>query len=173
VLRDDDLDLYHRLMSDPQVVRYLYEEVLDEARVRDHFERRRWVGVPTEGNWANLVVECGGRGVGEVGFGLSDATNGTCELGYVFSPEVAGLGLATEAVSALLRYCQELWSPHRFILRMDARNDRSAALARRLGFRLEAHHRENEFVKGEWTDELIFALLASELPVLLTPPRLG
>jgi RimJ/RimL family protein N-acetyltransferase len=28
--------------------------------------------------------------------------------------------------------------------------------------RKEAHFIENEFVKGEWTDELVFAILASE-----------
>jgi RimJ/RimL family protein N-acetyltransferase len=28
--------------------------------------------------------------------------------------------------------------------------------------RREAHLRENEFVKGEWTDELVYAILASE-----------
>jgi RimJ/RimL family protein N-acetyltransferase len=28
--------------------------------------------------------------------------------------------------------------------------------------RREAHLRENEFVKGEWTDEAVYALLARE-----------
>jgi len=28
--------------------------------------------------------------------------------------------------------------------------------------RREAHLRENELVKGEWTDELVYAMLASE-----------
>ena len=32
----------------------------------------------------------------------------------------------------------------------------------RLGMRREAHLRENEFVKGEWTDELVYAMLSSE-----------
>ena len=45
---------------------------------------------------------------------------------------------------------------------MDARNSASAALARRVGFRLEAHHVQDWFSKGEWTDTLIFARLASE-----------
>jgi RimJ/RimL family protein N-acetyltransferase len=31
-----------------------------------------------------------------------------------------------------------------------------------LGMRREAHLHENEFVKGEWRDELIYAMLASE-----------
>jgi RimJ/RimL family protein N-acetyltransferase len=28
--------------------------------------------------------------------------------------------------------------------------------------RREAHFRENEFVKGEWTDEVVFAVLEDE-----------
>jgi RimJ/RimL family protein N-acetyltransferase len=32
----------------------------------------------------------------------------------------------------------------------------------RLGMRREAHLRENEFIKGEWTDELVYAILADE-----------
>jgi RimJ/RimL family protein N-acetyltransferase len=32
----------------------------------------------------------------------------------------------------------------------------------RLGMRQEAHLRENEWFKGEWTDEIVFAQLAQE-----------
>jgi RimJ/RimL family protein N-acetyltransferase len=32
----------------------------------------------------------------------------------------------------------------------------------RLGMRREAHLVENEYVKGEWTDELIYAMLDRE-----------
>jgi RimJ/RimL family protein N-acetyltransferase len=36
---------------------------------------------------------------------------------------------------------------------------RVVALLERLGMRREAHLVENEFVKGEWTDEVIYAVL--------------
>ena len=32
----------------------------------------------------------------------------------------------------------------------------------RLGMRREAHFLQNEVVKGEWTDELVYAMLADE-----------
>ena len=41
------------------------------------------------------------------------------------------------------------------------RNDASAALAQ-LGMRQEAYLRENEWFKGEWADEIDFAILADE-----------
>ena len=46
--------------------------------------------------------------------------------------------------------------------RLDARNSASARVLERLGMRREALFRENELVKGEWTDELVYALLEDE-----------
>ncbi len=51
---------------------------------------------------------------------------------------------------------------HRIVGRCDARNTASARLLERLGMRREAHLVQNEWVKGEWTDELIFAMLDGE-----------
>ncbi len=51
---------------------------------------------------------------------------------------------------------------HRIIGRLDARNTGSANLLKRLGMRQEAHFVRNEFLKGEWTDEAVFAMLAEE-----------
>jgi RimJ/RimL family protein N-acetyltransferase len=53
---------------------------------------------------------------------------------------------------------------HRVIARVDARNLPSLRLCERLGMRREAVLRENEWFKGEWTDEVDYALLASEWP---------
>jgi RimJ/RimL family protein N-acetyltransferase len=62
----------------------------------------------------------------------------------------------------LLRVGFEELDMHRIIGRLDARNAGSANLLQRLGLRQEAHFVRNEFIKGEWTDELVFAILAEE-----------
>ena len=51
---------------------------------------------------------------------------------------------------------------HRVIARIDARNEASAAVLRRLGMRQEAVLVENEWFKGEWSTEIDFGILASE-----------
>jgi RimJ/RimL family protein N-acetyltransferase len=51
---------------------------------------------------------------------------------------------------------------HRVIGRLEARNDASARLLEKLGMRREAHLVENEWVKGEWQSELVYAILAEE-----------
>ena len=50
----------------------------------------------------------------------------------------------------------------RIIGRCDGRNAASAKAMERLGMRREAHLRENEMVKGEWCDELVYAMLVDE-----------
>jgi aminoglycoside 6'-N-acetyltransferase len=44
----------------------------------------------------------------------------------------------------------------------DARNAASARLLARLGFRAEGRRVEHTWIKGEWTDDLLFGLLARD-----------
>ena len=46
--------------------------------------------------------------------------------------------------------------------RVDERNQRSRALLERVGMRREAHLIENEWVKGELTSEVDYAMLSRE-----------
>ena len=84
------------------------------------------------------------------------------EVGYVFDTAYHGRGYATEAVGALLRLGFEGLGLHRIAGHLDARNTASARVLERAGLRREAHLVENEFVKGEWTDELIYGILRRE-----------
>lgn len=161
VAASDDED-HARLFSDVDVIRYLYETSMDAEQMRTHFERRFWRGLPVEGQWCNFVVEHEGAFVGEVGLGLVSAVHRQCEVGYVFSPAHRGLGFATESTRAMIDLAFDQMSAHRVTARLDARNDASRHLLERLGLRREAHLIHNEFVKGEWTDELLYAVLAGE-----------
>jgi RimJ/RimL family protein N-acetyltransferase len=84
------------------------------------------------------------------------------ELGYVFNPAVGGRGYATEAANVMLRLGFEGLGLHRIVARIDERNEASVRLARRLGMRQEARLVSNELFKGEWSNELDFAMLADE-----------
>lgn len=86
------------------------------------------------------------------------------EIGYVFHPDAGGRGYASEACSALLALAFDELGLHRVTARLDSRNDASARLAARLGMRQEAHLMRNEMFKGEWSDEVVFAMLAEEWP---------
>ena len=58
---------------------------------------------------------------------------------------------------------------HRVSGECDARNIRSARLLRRLGFVPEGLRRQATWIKGEWTDDLLFGLPASDWQLAVAP----
>ena len=109
-------------------------------------------------------VRATGRLVGDVVLFLHSVEHRGGELGYVFHPDAQGRGYATEACAAVLALAFDQLGLHRIVARLDARNTASARLAERLGMRREAHFVLNEMFKGEWSDEVVYAMLAREWP---------
>lgn len=86
------------------------------------------------------------------------------EIGFTLDPRFQRRGYATEAARALLGYLFAARSKHRVMARCDPRNVASAAVLERLGMRREGHLRESSWAKGEWTDDLVYAILDHEWP---------
>jgi RimJ/RimL family protein N-acetyltransferase len=51
---------------------------------------------------------------------------------------------------------------HRVFASVDPRNTASMALFEHLGMRPEAHFRQSLWFKGDWVDDVVFAILKSE-----------
>jgi RimJ/RimL family protein N-acetyltransferase len=164
-LNTGDLEALLGYRGRADVCRYLPFEPMTSAvllgRLRTDLSR---TGISVEGQALTLGVEHGqsGRLIGDVVLFFRSREHGGGELGYVFHPEVAGQGFATEAATAMLDLAFGQFGLHRVIARVDARNESSAKLASRLGMRLEAHFVHNEFFKNEWASELVYAVLAEE-----------
>ncbi|MGC2192294.1 MAG: GNAT family protein [Candidatus Dormiibacterota bacterium] len=151
--------------SRADVVRYLYEEPATEAKLTEELARKSTkVSIEREGDGLCLAVvpRASGRVVGDVVLSWTSEAHQQGEIGFVLHPDHQGLGYAHEASSVLLTLGFDELGLHRIVGRLDARNLASARLLQRLGMRCEAHLVENEYVKGEWTDEAVYALLASE-----------
>ena len=160
---DADSLLVYR--SRPDVCRYVPFEPMDKQVIADRLAGA-WARteLTDEGQSLTLgvVLARTGQLVGDVILFWHSREHGGGELGYVFNPDFAGHGYATEAARAVLRLGFEDLGLHRIVARLDERNGASAAVARRLGMRQEARLVENEIFKGEWSTELQFALLADE-----------
>ncbi|MEV0005359.1 GNAT family protein [Micromonospora sp. NPDC050980] len=104
----------------------------------------------------------GSRVIGAVELVWRSRADRTAELGYVFHPDHGGRGLATEAAGAALDWGFGEFGLHRVTVRCHAGNEASARLATRLGFRQEARHVRSYRFRGEWADQLVFAVLAEE-----------
>jgi len=151
--------------SRPEVCRYVPFEPMDRTTIAERLAGQWAATVLTdEGQGLTLGVEHAGTGelVGDVLLYWHSREHLGGELGYVFHPGHAGHGYATEAAGAMLRLGFEELGLHRIVARLDERNEASANVCRRLGMRQEARLVQNEMFKGEWSTELIFAMLAEE-----------
>lgn len=159
----DDAEWLHELYSQPDVARYLLDEPwTTEVTHNKLTERLAKTDIDGETGALALVIEHDGVPIGDIALWLTDHEHRQGEIGWVLNPAHGGQGFASEAVRAVLALGFDHYRLHRVTAQMDARNSASAALARRVGLRLEAHHVQDWFSKGEWTDTLIFARLASE-----------
>ena len=153
------------MRSDPEVARYLYQGPLSADETRSRLERDMGLSAwSVEGDWLSVAVveRATGLTVGDLAFHWVSERDRTAEVGFVFDPRYQGKGFATEAACALLDWAFTEAGFHRVIGRTEARNAASARVLEKLGMRLEARLVENEWVKGEWQSELVYAILERE-----------
>jgi RimJ/RimL family protein N-acetyltransferase len=166
-LADADVDELLAYRGRADVCRYLPFEPMTREVLLDRLDTdlsRQQITEEGQSLTVGARVRETGRLVGDVVLFFRSRADRGGEIGYVFHPDAGGRGYATEACSAVLGLAFDGLGLHRVIARLDARNEASARLAARLGMRQEAHFLRNELFKGEWTDELVFALLAEEWP---------
>ena len=127
-------------------------------------------GDPELPGWFQYAVElrADGRLVGDVGVSLHE-NRMQAELGITLAPEQQGCGYAGEALRAVLGELFERRGLHRVSAECDARNLDSARLLERVGFRPEGRRPAHTWIKGEWTDDLLFGLLADQWSQLAAP----
>lgn len=161
----DDFDALYDIHSRPEVARYLYWDARDPDEVREALEKKiRSSMLADEGDALQLAVVLPETGalLGDVVLFWTSREHRQGEVGYIFHPDHGGRGYATEATAVMLRLGFEGLGLHRVVGRLDGRNAASARVLERLGLRREAHLVQNEMVKGEWTDEVIYAMLEDE-----------
>ncbi len=108
------------------------------------------------------VLKDSGKVIGQSNISIKSKAHQRAEIGWVINPVYSGEGYAFEATKALISLAFTELGFRRVIAYIDQRNTRSIVLANKLGMRLEASYREDEFFKNEWTSAHLFAVLASE-----------
>lgn len=113
-------------------------------------------GARLYGIWADGVL------VGGVLFVVFDARGGSCEVGCWLEPGAEGRGLVTAASRILVDWALRERGLVRAEWRCRADNDRSVAVARRLGMTLEGTLRRAWLNGGVHHDKHVWAVLAEE-----------
>jgi RimJ/RimL family protein N-acetyltransferase len=118
---------------------------------------------PDKAGWFQYAIErtADHELVGDVAVHLHDNLK-QAEIGFTLAKQHQKQGYAFEAVTAVLDRLFRVQGLHKVAGECDARNVASAGLLERLGFTLEGRLRQQTYIKGEWTDDLIYGLLSTE-----------
>jgi RimJ/RimL family protein N-acetyltransferase len=160
----EDLAAVHAIESREDVCRWLYWGPRSEEETRVALERRIARARDAAETGVTFAIELRESGVlvGHVGVTLGAPEHRGGEIGFIVHPDHGGRGYATEAAQAVLALSFGAYGLHRVEGRAEARNVASLRVLEKLGMRREGHLVENEWVKGEWQSEVVYALLAHE-----------
>jgi RimJ/RimL family protein N-acetyltransferase len=160
-----DLDDLTIIYQHEEICRYLYWDPRDRAASLAALEKsvQRPIDI-VDDNVLNVAVTIKGtnRVIGDFMLRWMKNEHRQGEIGGSLHPEFHHQGFASEVYTELLVIGFTLYELHRIVGRCDARNAASVRSLERVGLREEAHFIENEFVKGEWTDEIVMAIRKSE-----------
>ncbi|MFF5076985.1 GNAT family N-acetyltransferase [Actinoplanes sp. NPDC000266] len=161
--RPTDAPVLAEYRSDPAVARYQSWDA-PFPLLRAETAVANFIGSdPDKPGWFQYAIERVAERdlIGDVAVHLHDNAK-QAEIGFTLASQHQKQGYATEAVRAVLDRLFRVQGLHKVAGECDARNVASASLMERLGFTREGLLRQQTFIKGEWTDDLIFGLLASE-----------
>jgi RimJ/RimL family protein N-acetyltransferase len=163
--RESDVHTFARYRSDPTVARYQgWDAPYPVEQARRFVSTMATAQADVPGEWLQIAVALARDGslVGDCAFAPQTHEPRTVEIGFTIAPEHQGRGYAREAVSLLLRYLFTQLGKHRVTASCDPRNAPSIKVLEAAGMRREGHMVESTWSQGEWTDDLLFAMLRRE-----------
>ncbi|HSI02639.1 MAG TPA: GNAT family N-acetyltransferase [Reyranella sp.] len=161
--RQADLNALHALYADAENLRYWGTDPspsIDETR-----RMLRWHIAYHPAQYVLWAVEerKARRLIGMINYHRRDRRERRADVGWIMAPGLQGKGYMTEAGRALLRYLIDRLKIHKVEALIRPDNKPSAALAKRLGFRLEGGPIRDRWWVGErWHSVMLYGLVAGE-----------
>lgn len=164
-----DWKALHGIESRPEVARY------QSFAPRTPDESRRYVLAAIEDAAHDprltfdlaVILAAEDRLIGRCGLGAGEEEPREAVLWYTLHPDAWGHGYATEAARAMVDFGFRTLGLHRIWADCDPANVASWRVLEKIGMRREGHLVENAWVKGEWADSLIYAILDREWAALV------
>ena len=157
-----DLPDILRWLRDPEVVEFWGDPPADLDATRRHYAE------PVDDPTWRLIIELGGRGVGEIQYWHPHrGPDWTWSAGidiFIGEPDARNRGTGTEAVRTMLRYLFEVKRCRRVTIDPETGNARAIRCYEKAGFRLDGVLRHNERIAGRYVDTHFMSMLEDEWP---------
>jgi ribosomal-protein-alanine N-acetyltransferase len=162
-LRPEDAPDHFALWSDPVVMAAHGAPPYTETAQSEDLIRRyaRDFSLHEAIRWA-VTLRGHDRLIGTCGYHHLSREHHRSEIGYELVPAHWRQGIMAEALRAVLRHGFRDMRLHRIEAVIDPKNNASAGLLRRLGFKYEACLRERFHDNGRFSDDWYFSQLAHE-----------
>jgi RimJ/RimL family protein N-acetyltransferase len=162
-LGPEHLELFWRWRSQASTRRFNPLARMSRREALDHLEEcRSNLRVLAEHAKYRWLVRVDGEPVGAVSLGGVNRRMGIAEVGLAIGEEFHGRGYGTLAARALVHKAFAESPLRRLVAYVHARNEASARVLEKLGFRREGLLREHYLVNGKPADELVYGLLRRE-----------
>ncbi len=167
-LRVEDWPEAQVLDRDPLVVRYQLNDVLDEEGTKKYLASSVLAASqsPRQVYDFALCLKGDDRLLGRVGLRVERPEHREAMVWFNLRRDHWRRGLASEALRGLIDFGFSQLGLHRLYGDCDPRNVGSSGVMEKVGMRREAHLRENWWVKGEWCDSFLYAVLEQDWPAL-------
>jgi ribosomal-protein-alanine N-acetyltransferase len=146
VMRFMDVPRHHSIGDSEKLIRAIEDSYKNEAGI----------------NWA-IIEKKSNAFIGYIGFIRMNPEHCRAEIGYALKPEFWGRGFMFETINRIVRFGFEEMNLHSIEANVNPLNERSQKVLERVGFKKEAHFRENYLFNGEFLDSIIFSLLEKDL----------
>ncbi|MEW9922184.1 GNAT family N-acetyltransferase [Marimonas sp. MJW-29] len=152
--RREDRDALFAVFSHPEAMRYWSTPPHATPEVTAGMIEASIGGDPA--SHLELVIELEGKVIGKAGLWQVP------EIGYIIHPDYWRLGIAEEALRALIAHGFEDMRLTEITADVDPDNQASIALLTKLGFRETGRAEKTIEIAGTWYDSVYFALEPSE-----------
>lgn len=147
---ETDAESVTGLRSDENVYKYFLNPVKLTVEMHREWYRERYCKSDTRIDWI-AVDDRTGEFIGVYGAKITDSD--TVEISYITADLHKHSGYASEAVEAIMSWCEARWSLDTFIATVHKENTASIRFAEKLGF--AATEESNEFIRLERRKKLI------------------
>ncbi len=159
----DDAADYYELASDSEVTRYTMWEThrtMDDSRAYLGKIMNKYINQEAY-HWG-VVDRSSGKLIGRTGLIHWDIEHQRTEVGFDLSRSYWNKGIITEATCQIVKYCFNELNVNRIEGRCNYDNSGSARALEKLGMKYEGLLRQQLRIKGEFTDQKMYAVLKGD-----------
>lgn len=158
---NSDMEDIAAMVSDPEVAKYdWYEPMSDTEKIKKIFldDYEESYREKEEITWG-IVEKKSDRFIGVVNLSDFDTYNKKCEIGYYLNRNFWNKNYMTQSVKEVVKFTFKKTDMNRIEAFITVGNDASVRMLEKCGFSYEGCVRERDFIKGDFVDSVIMAIL--------------